>query len=166
MQNCIRITMAIVTIASVLAGTGGCGKSNTPDYKPVVPVRGKVLVSGKPAAGAVVCFHPIADPGPRALRSHGRVGDDGVFSLTTYATTDGAPQGEYVVTVYWAAPSRTPRDEDDTSDLPPDLLRGRFAARETSILRTIVGDKPVEFAPVDLGSAEVTKAREYFLREE
>lgn len=165
MRDWIIITTAIVTGVGILAGGGGCGKSNTPNYKPVVPVRGKVVVSGKPASGAVVCFHPTADPGPRALRSHGRVGDDGVFSLTTYATTDGAPQGKYVVTVYWAAPSRTPRNEDDASDLPPDLLRGRFAVRETSVLRATIGDKPVEFAPVDLGSAEVTKAREYFLRD-
>src|SRR5262245_1565771 len=77
----------------------GCQQERKIVQKPVVPVRSTFLVSGKPAAGAIVCFHPIGDA--RGLRSSGRVGNDGVLSLTTYVPADGAPEGEYIVTVYW-----------------------------------------------------------------
>src|SRR5687767_10889460 len=87
--------------AFALAGAG-CGPSD-PGLKPVYPVQGSLFVKGKPAKGAVVMFHPLPlETGrPTALRSRGTVGDDGSFRLTTYNTDDGAPAGEYVVTVYW-----------------------------------------------------------------
>jgi hypothetical protein len=89
-----------------------------------------------------------------------------VFELTTYATNDGAPTGEYAITVYWPDPSKKPRSEDEESDLPPDLLQGGFATRQKTPLRATIGDKPVKFATVDLGTADVSKAREYRLQEQ
>ena len=156
--------MMILAAAGLLIAVSGCGKSRFADHKPVVPVRGTLLFNGKPAVGAVIWFHPLSDPTPKAVSSRGSVGSDGVFELTTYAKADGVPAGEHVITVYWPAPSKKPRNEDEESDLPPDLLQGRFATRQVSILRAKIGDKPVDFAPVDLGSAEVTKSREYRLR--
>jgi hypothetical protein len=162
-----RTDFAYFAIAGILAAASGCRESRVPDRESVVPVRGSVFVAGKPAAGAVVSFLPLGDSSPRALRSNGRAGNDGSFSLTTYVTADGAPVGEYVVTVYWADPAKTPPEEEEgeETDLAPDLLNGRFAAKDTSVLRATVGDKPIEFAPLDLGSSEVATSREYHLRE-
>lgn len=159
------IALVVLVSAGIVAGTLGCGKSNLPDRKPVVSVRGTILFRGQPAAGAVVCLHPLGDSNPRALRSNGLVREDGTFALTTYVTADGTPQGDYVVTVYWADPAKRPHNEDEETDLPPDLLKGRFATREHSLLRAKVGDKPTEFAAVDLGSSEVASSREHHLRE-
>ena len=84
--------------------------------KPVHPVRGKVVSQGKPAAGAFVLFVPLnepdeaPDPRPRA-----EVEGDGSFILSTYGDKDGAPAGEYKVTVTW------PDRETD------DRLQGRYA---------------------------------------
>jgi hypothetical protein len=152
-----------VVSAVFLALMAGCRREMFPDRKPVVPVTGKIVAGGKPAAGAVVCFHPLDDPGPRALRSNGRVGADGSFALTTYAVSDGAPSGEYVVTIYWADPSKAPPDDEDedSSDLPPDLLKGRFAARETSPLRARVANEPTAFATVDVQTSEVAGAKQF-----
>jgi len=160
-----RITLAFWASIGVLVALVGCGKSSAPDRTAVFPVHGAIFVAGKPATGAVVSFHPLGNSNPRALRANGRVRDDGSFLLTTYVTGDGAPQGDYVVTVYWADPAKKPRNEDEESDLPPDLLKGRFAKREASLLRAKVGAKPNEFVPVDLDSSEVVKSREYHLRE-
>ncbi len=157
--------LMILVGAGLLIAMFGCGKSRFADRKPVVPVRGTVLFNGKPTVGAVIWFHPLDDPTPKAVSSRGSVGSDGVFELTTYTKADGSPAGEYVITAYWPDPFKKPRNEDEESDLPPDLLQGRFATRQVSILRAKIGDKPVEFAPVDLGSAEMTKSREYHLRE-
>jgi hypothetical protein len=63
-------------------------------------VSGTVHVDGVPAAHAMVVFH-YKDPATKKLT---RAGDafieaDGSFVLSTYAPNDGAPAGEYVVTV-------------------------------------------------------------------
>ena len=74
----------------------GCGKAE-PVRVAVHPVKGQVILAGKPAAGAVVVFHPKAPgafPPPRA-----QADKDGNFLVTTFKTADGAPLGEYVITV-------------------------------------------------------------------
>jgi hypothetical protein len=61
-----------------------------------------VTVDGKPASGAHVTLHPVADVGLGAVTPSGVGSPDGSFELTTYAPADGAPAGKYHVTVSWA----------------------------------------------------------------
>jgi calcineurin-like phosphoesterase family protein len=68
--------------------------------RPCHPVRGTVYLDGVPAAEAVIVFH-LQDPATKKLS---RAGDafveaDGAFELSTYTASDGAPAGDYVVTV-------------------------------------------------------------------
>jgi hypothetical protein len=163
-QACRRLGQIALGVL-LMAILGGCTKSRFPDRKPVVPVRGAVFFNGKPSAGAVVSFQPVGEASS-ALRANGRVGDDGAFALTTYVTADGATSGEYVVTVYWADPSKRPAEDEEgeETDLAPDLLNGRFASR-SSVLRATVNDKPIEFAPLDLAASEIPRSGEYRLRE-
>lgn len=65
------------------------------------PVDGQVLFQGKPATGAIVFFHPTEthDPKDEFFEPTGVVEADGRFRLTTYETEEGAPAGEYLVTV-------------------------------------------------------------------
>jgi hypothetical protein len=70
---------------------------------PVHPVRGQVLFDGRPTPHALVVFHPVADLGREVPRPSAKVGADGSFTLTTFAGKDGAPEGEYKVTVQWFA---------------------------------------------------------------
>jgi hypothetical protein len=163
-SQCLHlIGRAGIVFVAILAG---CGKSRLADRKPVVPVRGFVSFQGKPAVGAVVSFQPAGQIQLGGLRANGRVGDDGAFALTTYVTADGAPPGQYVVTVYWADPAkRLAEDEgDERTDLAPDLLKGRFAGGR-SVLRATVGDKPVELAPLDLAASDIPQSGEYRLNE-
>jgi hypothetical protein len=68
----------------------------------VFPVRGEVFVNGRPAAGAVVVFHPEHEPAdPNGPRPRATVRADGSFELGTHAAADGAPAGSYIVTVAW-----------------------------------------------------------------
>lgn len=68
---------------------------------PLYPAWGTATFHKKPAPGAVVVLHPVA-PGPlKELLPHGEVGPDGAFRISTYAAGDGAPVGEYVVTITW-----------------------------------------------------------------
>jgi hypothetical protein len=96
----------------------GCGAA----HESVFPVKGELYYQGKPAAGAVVFFHPVnaktanagnpaSDPTPT-----GRVRDDGSFELTTHSTNDGAPPGQYRVGVVW---TRAKGGGDDVENLLP-----------------------------------------------
>jgi len=116
----------------------GCAQSNR---KPVFPVRGHVLFEGKPAAGATVFFVPV-ETDPDAIAPYGVTDENGAFTLTTYLTFDGAPAGDYIVTVRWPGPPRRPEDETG-----PDRLRGRYDNPKTSKLRATVEKKPnqIEF---------------------
>ena len=83
--------------ALILFGcSAGCG--GPADNRPLVyHVSGTLLVGGVPAGGAHVAFLPAAGGAcPVAV-----TGPDGRFRLTTRAAGDGAPAGEYVVTVLW-----------------------------------------------------------------
>ena len=124
-------TCAVALVAAALAS---CGDGRVAVY----PAHGKVLdEKGKPAAGAVVTFHPVAPPGGGVEAVSGTVGADGTYRLTTYETGDGAPAGEYVVTVCWYKPKKTPFDPP-----PPDLLCGKYADRQASKFRFKVEPKP------------------------
>ncbi|HEV8059229.1 MAG TPA: hypothetical protein VGP68_05130 [Gemmataceae bacterium] len=107
-------------------------------------VRGAVFVDGKPAVGAKVFFHPTADPAnPRGLRPFGEVAEDGSFEVSTYLALDGAPAGDYVVTVYWPAPSPPLfKGKFEVESQPQDRLKNVYSDLRTSKLRAhiVAGD--------------------------
>lgn len=106
--------------------------------RPTYPVKGKVLFEGTPAANAQVAFHYI-DP---ATKKTARLADafveaDGTFVLTTYNAYDGAPAGDYVVTVVQRQPWA------DAQGRPgKDLLPERYGKPETTDLRATIANKP------------------------
>lgn len=72
----------------------GCSESSPMPH----PVAGSVEYRKKPLAGAVVTFHPR----PGQAIGHpltATTGPDGKFRLTTASPNDGAPVGEYAVTM-------------------------------------------------------------------
>lgn len=72
----------------------GCGAGA--DRPALVPVSGTVTYNGTPVDGATVTF----GTSDAAARSPSGVTDSsGRFKLTTYDTNDGAPVGEYTVTI-------------------------------------------------------------------
>jgi hypothetical protein len=111
-----------VATLAVLASSCGDGQVK------VYPVHGKVVdEKGKPAAGAQVFFHPVSPPGGNVEAVVGTTDDSGVYRLTTYTAGDGAPAGQYVVTVCWYEPKKSPFGPP-----PKDILCGKYASRETS----------------------------------
>lgn len=104
---------AAVGAMVVLAGACGCGDGVDSGLKvPVFPVKGKVTFEGEPASGAFVVFHPKTPPKPGDTPSSPRatVQPDGTFVLTTATEGDGAPAGEYAVTVQWMKPVKQGKD--------------------------------------------------------
>ena len=139
--------LALLTIPLLAAGCGGAGEAHTP----VHPVRGTVLLDGKPFARATVIFQPAAPQGksPEDPASASRVAetdDQGRFALSTYQADDGAPAGEYVVTVNSAPPASV----EDTDGNPPTAPRptarlAKYAVPSTSPLKYTVKDGENQF---------------------
>jgi len=124
-----RIGFLLVTMAAV--GTTSCSSGGG-----LQPVQGRVMVGDKAAAGAQVMFHPEGGD-INSVPATGTAGLDGTFALTTGAKVGAAP-GKYVVTVVWPDPSKKPTEQQAMMGLAPDapdLLAGRYAARQKSPLR-------------------------------
>jgi hypothetical protein len=115
----------------------------------VVPVKGKLLLQeggGKltPVTGARIMFNPIKDGDSFPAFPAGTTAADGSFKLGTYEENDGAPEGEYVVTIDWRRRSKPKHDIMGKGEVAhgPDLLGGAYGDRNTSELRaTVVGGK-------------------------
>jgi hypothetical protein len=75
-----------------------CGKSR---FKPLYPVKGRVLVNGEPTADVTVQFQSQDDPGDQLVSPSGTTDQDGWFTMSTYNANDGVPAGSYSVTMIW-----------------------------------------------------------------
>src|SRR5262245_22118422 len=101
---------------AALAGLGllacSCGIK---DRKTVYPTRIRVVnAQGRPVAAATVGFHPQDAPDDARHKPAGTTDAEGNVALTTYEEKDGAPAGEYAVTVEWRPVPKSP------ADAPPD----------------------------------------------
>jgi hypothetical protein len=124
----------VLTLVLPGAGCAGRGKG-----KPAFPVRGQVFYQGQPTPHAFLVFHPVGEEGPDAVRPVGYAAPDGTFTLTSYKENDGAPAGEYAVTVEWRG---LPAREGEPG---PNLLPDRYNRATTSGLRVriVEGDNPL-----------------------
>jgi hypothetical protein len=134
------------SLFAALAVTGilGCGSSaDTRVHVPTIPVKGKLLVDGKPFGPCVVYFaalNPDPDPKKSVPTVTGQVKSDGSFVLTTYASGDGAPEGTYHVSlgadisnILAKVPACKPLDVEieDSEASPPELEIQLEATGET-----------------------------------
>ena len=138
-----RATQAFVA-CTCLCSLVGCSEESP---IPVYPVTGVVRVQGNEADNAQVILHPLNPPAIDGLttRPMASAGPDGAFAITTFTTGDGAPPGEYAVTIEWRARADGPFDSGT-----PDKLRGKYSDPATTPLRAIVEEKPNALPPFDL----------------
>lgn len=135
-----RIRLAGALLASV-AFAAGCGGETRVD---VYPTSGQVLHRGQPLANALVVLHdarPVAEqqgrPIPRATTDK-----EGKFQISSYGGADGAPVGEYKVTVFTQGGELEEGEDPEGAKQEPDLLRGRYSNPDTSGLTATI--KPGE----------------------
>lgn len=135
-------------IGCLLAVSLGCGGD---DRVKLYPVTGIVTVKGQPAEGAQVVLF-LAD---ESLRGGGHplpsgvTGPDGTFSLSSFKPNDGAPAGDYQVTIVWPEEVKINPNNPET---PParDRLKDRYAAPAQSGLTATVEAGPTELKPFEL----------------
>jgi hypothetical protein len=113
----------------LLASLAGCGSSPSGDRLPVFPASGKLTFDGRPLTGAFVVLHPKgAASGRTAPRPHAQAAADGSFTLTSYESNDGAPAGDYTLTVELR--SLVNHGGDVTAG--PNILPAKYGRVETS----------------------------------
>jgi len=132
------LTLALIVFSA------GCAKRG---WLETYPVRGIVLVDGKPAKDAIVTFHPKEQTGDRPYLPTGQTNENGEFALATFVAGDGVPTGEYSVTVVW------PVRRNPISTLwEGDKLNGRYANKGKTTLRVTVEKQPLQLPPFELTS--------------
>ena len=71
----------------------------------------------------MVVLHPLNQPDASPFPAAGTAGKDGVFVVGSRLSNDGAPEGEYDVTLIW------PEEQDPknpSENTPPDRLKKRY----------------------------------------
>jgi hypothetical protein len=144
MRVFMRVVLFVLVGLSLALIVPACSRKA---HKPVHAVRGQILIQGRPAAQAIVTFHPVGanedDPRPSA-----QTDEQGYFRLSSYAEGDGAPEGDYAITVTWfRSLSRNPLEGDESTRnvLPP-----RYANPTTSQLRATVAPGDNELPPLQV----------------
>lgn len=112
-------------------------------------MRGQVRQAGKPLAEAIVTLHPRDAPAEHSQKPIGYSDANGQFALSTYAASDGAPAGQYAITIELRAP-RTVGEEVIRDGR--NLLPARYANPSTSQLSATVTEGENELPPIDIAS--------------
>jgi hypothetical protein len=141
LRNPPPLRLALAGFAACAGVTlAGCGAKG-PELQ---PVKGTVLVNKKAAEHATVVLHPVNPTQADLPKPRGRVNADGSFTLTTQTEGDGAPAGEYRVTVeQWLAGSRP-------DDPPVNKLPARYARPETSGLTATIAPGTSELKAIEI----------------
>jgi hypothetical protein len=138
----------ILLMAAVCLLACSCSKKGPPQY----PVHGTVLFEGEPLAEALVIFNPVNDPDGKAPKPRAVAAEDGSFKVFTEVADDGAPAGEYIITVVWKKKRLTPeekkkKDRVAKQDVP---FPARYKNPATSGLRVQVQEGSNELPPFNL----------------
>ena len=143
-----------ISILGLCLMVSGCGSKH--GNRPAVhPVSGKLLVGGEPAANAEVVLFPVGREQP-LMRPHATVQSDGSFRLTTFTTRDGAPIGDFALTVTWPGPRVKGQAEDEPG---PDRLQRRYADPKKPAASVRVDAETMQLATIDLKPVEEKPTR-------
>jgi len=116
----------------------------------VHPVKGRVVIDGEPLANAVVSLHHVGhgkSKFPAHLHPHGKAIQDGTFALETFDPADGAPEGEFIATVFLVEEKI---DADGDKSYGPNLLPPVYSKPETSPFKLKITASTKELEPLQL----------------
>jgi hypothetical protein len=139
---------ALALALAISAVSSSCGKS-VPEIKgklPVFPVKGSVQLDGQPLSRAEIVFHPFGSGFPDGAAKNlpqARTDGDGNFTISTYVDGDGAPVGDYRVTIKW-------RGDEGRTDDEGNLLPAKYANSRATQLRAKIEEGENQLPPFEL----------------
>lgn len=89
--------LLLACLASCVA-LAGCSPKNSLE---LYPVHGKVMADKKPAVGALITFYAASSDLKLEKAPSANVKPDGSFVIGTLKPEDGAPAGDYTITIIW-----------------------------------------------------------------
>ena len=130
----------------LIAVNSGCEKRIK--RLPVYQVSGQILVNGQPAEHAQISLQPIKTPakGERVIIPNAVALADGTFNVGTYTGSDGAPAGEYSITVTW--PTVTVEGGEEIFGL--DRLKGLYRLPDNPLPKFTVQERDSEIPTIDI----------------
>lgn len=152
-HRALRIFVALAVLA-----IAGCADGRS--FPKAFPVKGTVLVNGQPASDVLVVLNRIS-PDKLSVPATPQATTDskGEFLITSYNAEDGAPEGEYVVTIEWRERSGPMKTEFDG----PDRLGGAYAKMEKTKgmpgFTIKVDRQPLALPPFNLTQSAAAKAK-------
>lgn len=133
------MTTRLAPAAVLVLFAAGCGAGDKPA---AVPAGGKVTFNRTAApVGALVVFHPTDPAAEKRIggKPFAKVKEDGTFALTTYAEGDGAPEGEYAVTIDWRPPAKDAKFSlGDGGPAGPPKLNPKYGNPQQPVLKATV----------------------------
>jgi hypothetical protein len=110
-------------------------------------------VGGKPAQGVSVVLNPIegSPAAKKGIAPSGTSDESGSFVISTYAQDDGAPAGEYKVTLQWMRTEPEANGPPAGFSAPRDKFEGRFRNPAVSTWSTKIeeGNNVLEHLTID-----------------
>jgi hypothetical protein len=154
-RGCAAFWVVILGV-SVLAG---CSKHGPPPIKgtklAVFPVKGKLMMDGKPMVLAAIIFNPVTKfpKGSAQLQPRATADENGDFTVSTYGNGDGAPAGDYKITISWKGAEAVGLTDGGRGELEEKAPEAYQTAR-TSKIRIKVKEEPNTLPTWDLAQLE------------
>lgn len=134
MKNMLNLRSRHAAVSALLLALALAGCSKPTAWEKVQPVAGTVTYKGLPIDGANLVFHPKDKSFPDSIRPTATTGAGGGFQVGTKSSNDGAPPGDYDVTITWnplAGDSRGPNRLPERYSQPGQLTAHVEAEGET-----------------------------------
>ncbi len=153
MNTLTRIPLIGLATAFCWGMNAGCADNSSVS---VYPVSGRVEVRGEAPVGALIVFHPKAptvgkDEVPKPLA---RVKADGSFQATTFREGDGAPAGDYDLTLEWQ-PLVTVGGETKAG---PNVIPAEYTRPESTPIHASVKSGATSIEPIKIDRGVVRTA--------
>lgn len=137
----------------IISGMTGCSRRESDDQmlKRLAPnaaattkVSGSVTVDGAPVKDLWVTLH--STDASNKLRPRAQTDPQGRFQITSYIGGDGAPPGDYAITIEWLRFSRL----GGAGWVGPDKLNNQFSDPKTTALKVTVKESPIDLPVFEL----------------
>jgi hypothetical protein len=147
-KDLVGNSMQLALLGAMLLVAAGCGTAQDSNRLPVYPATGKISVKGSAPEGAYIALYSktkIKAPNGQEVVPTAQVKPDGTFELSSYAAGDGAPPGEYIVTVQW---HKTIKPVGGDPTLGPNLVPTQYSKPQTSPVVVTIAEQPNELKTI------------------